>query len=139
MILLDTNVISELMKKQGNHKVIAWVDSFPPRQVFISSISKAEIEFGIRILPSGKKRNQLAEAASLALNAFKGCILPFNANSTLAFATIKALRKNIGKPISYADAQIAAIAIQHELQLATRNTVDFEYIEDLSIVNPWDV
>ncbi len=139
MILLDTNVISELMKKQGNQKVYDWVDSYPPHQVFMSVISKAEIEFGISILPSGNKRNRLAEAASLVLELFKDRILPFSANSTLAFAVLKAHRKNIGKPISYADAQIAAIAIQHDFQLATRNIVDFEFIENLNVINPWDI
>lgn len=93
MILLDTNVISELMKKQGNQKVKTWVDNFPPRRVFMSAISKAEIEFGISILPAGKKRNRFAEAANLVLSLFNDRVLPFNAHSTLAFATIKAHRK----------------------------------------------
>ncbi|NQU65332.1 MAG: type II toxin-antitoxin system VapC family toxin [SAR324 cluster bacterium] len=137
MVLLDTNVISELMKIVGNQNVQSWMDGIPAHQLYISAISKAEIEYGVSILPDGQKKDQIWKLANLVLELFGDRILPFNTDSTLSFAKIKSNRKKIGRPISYADAQIAAIALQHGFKLATRNTADFESIEGLELINPW--
>ncbi|MCP4755572.1 MAG: type II toxin-antitoxin system VapC family toxin [Proteobacteria bacterium] len=138
MVLLDTNVISELVKKTVNINVQSWLDSIPVHQVFTSAISKAEIEYGIAILPDGKNKSQIAELADKVLSLFGDRILPFSSDSTPAFADIKSSRKKIGRPISYADAQIAAIAFHHGFHLATRNTMDFQAIEGLKLINPWN-
>jgi len=137
MVLLDTNVISELMKIVGNQNVQSWMDGIPAHQLYISAISKAEIEYGVSILPDGQKKDQIWKLANLVLELFGDRILPFNTDSTQSFAKIKSNRKKIGRPISYADAQIAAIALQHGFKLATRNTADFESIEGLELINPW--
>jgi toxin FitB len=137
MVLLDTNIISELMKKAGNPNVQAWLDGIPAHQLYTSAISKAEIEYGVSILPEGKKKNQIGKLADLVLELFDDRILPFNTDSTQAFARIKSSRKIMGRPINYADAQIAAIAVQHGFKLATRNTADFQSIEGLELINPW--
>ncbi len=137
MVLLDTNIISELMKKSGNKKVQNWLDGIPSHQVFISAISKAEIEYGVSIMPEGKKKNQINELAVLVLNLFQDRILAFSKDTTQLFADIKSTRKRLGRPISFADAQIAAIALQYDLQLATRNSKDFQSIEKLRLINPW--
>jgi len=137
MILLDTEVISELMKKDGNINIQSWMDDIPAHRIFTSAISKAEIEYGVSILPVGKKKNQIGKLANSVLELFGDRILPFNTDSTRAFARIKSDREKIGRPISYADAQIAAIALQHGFKLATRNTADFQSIEGLELINPW--
>lgn len=138
MILLDTNVLSELMKREADVRVITWLDKWPLQHVFISVISKAEIEYGVLILPAGKRKKQIADAAEKVFMLFDNRILPFNSKTTSYFADIKSKRKSIGRPISYADAQIAAIALQHRLRFATRNTTDFEAIHGLEVINPWD-
>ena len=137
MILLDTNVISELMKKDGNINVQSWMDEIPIHQIFTSAISKAEIEYGVSILPSGKKKKQIEKFATSVLELFDDRVLPFGTDSTYVFARIKSGRKKMGRPISYADAQIAAIALQQGFKLATRNTSDFQSIEGLELINPW--
>lgn len=137
MVLLDTNVISELMKTQANPKVQSWLDGFMLHHVFTSSVSKAEIQFGIAILPNGKKKRQLIDSAEKIFDLFDDRILPFDTKSASIYAGIKSERKKTGHPISYADAQIAAITLQHRLQLSTRNIPDFRDIEGLRLTNPW--
>jgi len=138
MVILDTNVISELMKKAVNPLVAAWLDRIPIHQVYTSAISKAEIEYGVSILPEGKKKAQIAEMVAAVLNLFSDRVLPFTSETATLFAGIKSDRKKIGRPISYADAQIAAIARQSGFRLATRNTLDFEKIDGLMLINPWE-
>ena len=139
MVLLDTHIIAELMKTEGDIKVQTWLDNIPAHSVYTSAISKAEIEYGIAILPKGKRKTQFMEQANAVIGLFGDRILPFNRDSTEAFARIKSSRKKIGRPISYVDAQIAAIAVQHHLMLASRNTLDFESIEGLELINPWEI
>jgi len=139
MIILDTNVVSELMKKEGNNNVQSWLDGIPVHQVYITAISKAEIEYGVSILSEGRKKKQFDKLAREIFSLFDDRILPFNSDSTLLFANIKSSRKKLGRPISYADAQIAAIASQHGFKLATRNTTDFQSIAGLNLINPWEI
>lgn len=137
MVILDTNVISELMKKRTDSQIQSWLDGIPVHQVYTSAISKAEIEYGVSILREGKKRARIEDAVAAVLNLFADRILPFTSESATLFARIKSERKKIGRPISYADAQIAAIACLSGYQLATRNTADFEGIDALTLINPW--
>ena len=104
----------------------------------MSSISQAEILTGIALLPQGKRRNALADAAQMLLETDMAdrCFV-FGAAAAKHYAIIYANRRQMGRPISTQDAQIAAIALAEDLTLLTRNTQDFEGIEGLSVVNPW--
>ena len=137
MILLDTNVVSELMKSTPNPGVIRWLDDHVAAEVFIPSITKAEIELGIGLLPGGKRKTALSEAASTVLNAFATRCLSFDCPASKHYAQIVTQRTRSGKPISIEDAQIAAIALYHRLTIATRNVRDFEDIPQLRLINPW--
>ena len=137
MILLDTNVLSELMKSAPETGVLEWIDTLPASECYISAITKAEIELGIALLPDGKRKNSLKTAAGLMFDEFLDRCLSFNSTAASKYADIVADRTRIGRPISVEDAQIAAIAVTHEMLLATRNSSDFECIDGLTILNPW--
>ena len=138
MNLLDTNVLSELMKASPDPEVIAWVDEHPEHTLFISTISQAEIELGIALLPDGKRKQNLADEASVAFEEFADRCLVFDELSASQYGPIVANRRKIGRPIAIEDALIASIALAHGLQLATRNVKDFEHISGLVVINPWE-
>jgi hypothetical protein len=138
VILLDTNVLSELMKVAPDQTVLAFVDGIPAMALFTSAITQAEILYGIALLPDGKRRDGLLAAARTALdNHFRGRVLPFDGIAAEAFAAIAVARRESGRPISQADAQIAAIAKSRGATLATRNVADFDGC-GVSVVNPWN-
>ncbi len=138
MILLDTNVLSELMRPTPNPVVLAWLDRYDKNNVFISAITEAEILRGIALLPDGKRRTGLAEIAeTMFTEDFADCCLPFDSAAARRYAELTAHCHRIGRPISVEDAQIAAIALCHGLALATRNTRDFTAIAGLMLLNPW--
>ncbi len=137
MIILDTNVLSELMKSQPDLAVVEWLDAQPEPELFTTSITEAEIFLGIELLSRGKRRDGLLAAAEKLFTAdFEGRVLGFESESARAFAGISAHRWRLGKPISQADAQIAAIAQVRRARLATRDVRDFADC-DLALVNPW--
>jgi predicted nucleic acid-binding protein len=137
-IVLDTNVLSELMNLQGSKKVKNWVATQPRENLFITTITQAEILYGIAILPDGKRSQALREAAqAMFTEDFAGKILPFEQKAAVCFAEIAANRKKIGRPISQADAQIAAICLANNAEIATRNVEDFIECQ-INIINPWD-
>ena len=137
MILLDTNVVSELMKLAPEPAVMVWINTLPGSTVFISAVTQAEILYGVALVPEGKRREGLAQAARIAFETyFRGRILPFDPEAAEAFAALAAGRRQVGRPISQADAQIAAIARSRGADLATRNVADFEGC-GVEIVNPW--
>jgi predicted nucleic acid-binding protein len=138
MILLDTNVLSELMRPNPDNTVVAWLDSQPMEQVWISAITQAEILLGLALMPPGKRQQALTKAAMAMFEEdFAGRCLPFDARCTPAYASIVARRMRKGRPVSTEDAQIAAIALTYDLHLATRNIKDFEEIDGLQLLNPW--
>ena len=138
MILLDTNVVSEAMKPAPEPRVIAWLDSLPASDVWISAVTAAEIHLGLALLPNGKRRRLLAEMAEqMFLEDFSGRCLPFDFEAAKDYAIIVADRNRLGSPVSVEDAQIAAIARTGGLTLATRNIRDFAGIQGLETVNPW--
>ncbi|MDS4040108.1 MAG: type II toxin-antitoxin system VapC family toxin [Candidatus Competibacter sp.] len=138
MILLDTNVLSELMRLVPNETVLAWLDRQTGEDVFVSAITEAEILRGIALLPDGKRRAVLAAIAdTLFAEDFADRRLPFDSPSAGLYAELAAHRARTGRPISVEDAQIAAIALRHALTLVTRNTRDFADITGLTVVNPW--
>lgn len=125
------------MRSAPEKIVLEWIDAQPASALYISAITKAEIELGIALLPAGKRKNRLSAAAGLMFGEFPARCLAFDAAAAAKYAVIVANRIRIGRPISVEDAQIAAIALTHSLILATRNTNDFELIEGLQLFNPW--
>ena len=139
MILLDTNVLSEFMRPNPAAQVVAWLDAQPPGEIFISAVSRAEIELGLALMPVGKRQASLSLAAQAMFEEdFAGRCLPVDDIAARYYATIVAGRTRIGRPISVEDAQISAIALANQMSLATRNTRDYAQIGALVMVNPWD-
>lgn len=139
MILLDTNVLSELMRPEPNQEVVQWLNRRPDSEIWICSVTVAEIRLGISLLPQGKRRRELFIAAEQTFqdDFFERC-LPFDCEAAEHYAHILAMRKQQGLPVSVEDAQIAAVALTASLALATRNVKDFVGIDGLQIVNPWE-
>ena len=138
MIVLDTNVISEAMLPLPNARVRQWLGAQPSQQLFTTSVSLAEILYGIEILPLGKRRAGLLKTAeTMFATLFAQRILGFDAPAARAFPEIAASRRLLGRPISIVDAQIAAIAKTNGAGLATRNTADFANC-GVRLVNPWE-
>jgi len=136
--LLDTNVLSELMREQPAAAVVEWFALNTPAAMYTSAITQAEILTGIALLPAGKRRTVLAMAAEQMFEQdFAENCLAFDAAAAKNYAVLVAGRTRQGKPISTEDAQIAAIALAAGLAVATRNTKDFENIDGLTLANPW--
>lgn len=135
--LLDTNVLSELLRAKPSPVVLAWFASRPPESLFVSAITQAEMMLGVRLLPAGRRRVALENAlAAMFEEDFAGRILPFDASAVPAYVDIVSERRSLGRPISQFDAQIAAIARHARATLATRNSADFERC-GVEIVDPW--
>jgi len=138
MIVLDTNVLSELMRPAPSPRVVAWVAKQPAAELFTTSITEAEIFYGIELLTKGMRRESLLAAAeAMFAEDLAGRVVGFDSDAARAFSRIAAHRCALGRPISHADAQIAAIAQVRGAKLATRNVADFEDC-DLAAVDPWD-
>ena len=139
MFILDTNVVSELMKPVVSAAVETWCASQSRDSLYITTITQAEILYGIAILPDGKQQQRLQNLAQAMFQEdFLNKILPFSQEAAQYFAIIASDRKGQGKPISQFDAQIAAICRSHQATLATRNTDDFTDC-GIDIINPWEV
>ena len=137
MILLDTNVVSEPLKSSGDMNVLAWIDAQIIETLYLSTISLAELRFGIAVLPDGKRRETLHSSLERrVLPLFAGRILPFDDAASQAYATLRARARAAGQAIAPADGYIAAIAATHGFAVATRDTSPFE-AADLSVINPW--
>jgi predicted nucleic acid-binding protein len=139
VILLDTNVLSELMKSTPEPAVIHWLDAQLDSQVFLTSITKAEIELGIALLPNGKRKDTFTQLAGALFDEFQDRILPFDASAASYYANLLANARKAGRTMSVEDAQIAAITQANHLTLATRNSKDFEFVPDLLLINPWQM
>lgn len=138
MILLDTNVLSELMRAKADPKVLAWVDAQPASRLMICSITVAEILYGIARMPDGKRKQGLLDIASAMFDEdFAGNILPFDADAAVHYAEIAAESEARGRVVDMADAQIAAIGRLHDAVIATRNIRHFESL-GVALVDPWN-
>ena len=136
--MLDTNVLSELMREKPAVAVLNWFAQNTHSVMHISAVTQAEILTGIALLPAGKRRTALALAAEEMFEQdFADHCLAFDAAAAKNYALIVSARTRHGQPISTEDAQIAATALAKGLIVATRNTSDFENIDALSLVNPW--
>ena len=137
MIVLDTNVVSDLMLPLPTVRVIEWVAEQAATRLYLSAISEAELRYGVEILPSGQRRERLlAEIEGMLRDDFEGRILPFDSYSAREYAVIAAARRAAGRPINNADCQIAAIARSHRASVATRDVKDFEGC-GIEVINPW--
>jgi predicted nucleic acid-binding protein len=138
MTILDTNVLSELMRPKPSPRVVAWVASQPATDLFTTAITEAEVFYGIELLTRGKRREGLLAAAeALFAEDLAGRIFGFESDAARAFSKIAAHRRGLGKLINHADAQIAAIAQVRGAKLATRNAADFEEC-GVDVVDPWN-
>ena len=138
MIVLDTNVLSELMRPVASDAVTDWVNQQPAEDLFTTTITEAEIFYGIELLVAGERRDQLfAIATAMFEEDFAGRILPFDSGAARLFSTLAAQRRRAGRPISHADGQIAAIARTHGGVLATRDVADFHHC-GVELINPWE-
>ena len=137
MTILDTNVVSELMKPKPVPRVVAWLGAQPSTALYTTSITQAEILHGLMLLPAGHRRSALdAAVASMFAEDFAGRILPFASDAATAYAQIAFDRRRAGRPISHFDAQIAAIARSTGAAVATRNAADFQGC-GVPVVDPW--
>lgn len=136
-LLLDTHVLSELLRPAPDAAVLAWFAGQHDDALFVSCVTQAEMLLGLRLLPEDRRRTEL-EAALQAMfdEDFAGRLLPFDSPAATAYAQIVASRRAAGRPISQSDAQIAAIALVRDAAVVTRNVYDFEGC-GIEVVNPW--
>ena len=136
-MLLDTNVVSEWTRPDPSDAVIEWVARQTPTDLYLSTITEAELRYGIEILPAGRRRDSLLTSTEVMLREdFRGRILPFDRSAAHAYAVIAATRRAAGLSVKHSDCQIAAIARATGLSVVTRNVRDFEGC-GLDIINPW--
>ena len=137
MVILDTNVVSELMMSSPNPGVLEWLETRQPAELFISAISEAELRFGAEVLPSGRRRESLlADIDRMLTTNFPGRVLPLDQDAARAYASIAAARRKIGQPIGHADCQIAAIAFSTGAAVATRDVGGFRDC-GIEVIDPW--
>lgn len=137
MIILDTNVLSEFMRAVPDSVVMDWIGQQKTSEIFVTTITQAEMYYGLALLPVGKRRSEMERAVRQMFEQdFQERILTFDSAAALEYAGLASFRRQIGKPIAQADAQIAAIALAQRAILATRNIADFCDCQ-LTLVNPW--
>jgi predicted nucleic acid-binding protein len=138
VIVLDTNVLSEALKPTPSDEVLRWLAAQPPSSVFTTTITMAEVLYGVEALPQGKRRTRLLAAVEkMFAEQFEGRMLPFDEEAARLFARIVASRNTAGRPISQMDAMIAAITRSNRAVLSTRNTADFDQC-GIQVINPWN-
>ncbi|UER54520.1 type II toxin-antitoxin system VapC family toxin [Kineosporiaceae bacterium SCSIO 59966] len=136
MIVLDTNVVSELMRPVPAPAVVAWAMSLDASEQHMTAITAAEICYGIERLPDGRRKSLLRDAAREVLAGFSDKVLSFDLDAAHEYADVVSRRERQGNPINALDAQIAAICRSHGAALATRNVKDFAGIA-IELVDPW--
>ena len=137
MIILDTNVMSEIVKPVPAPAVLAWIESQSPQSLYTTTVTQAEILFGIELLPAGRRRSGLRDNIAVMFEQrFAGRVLPFDESSAYGFAMIAARHRKGGRTVHEMDSQIASIALSRSAPLATRNVKDFQDC-GLMLINPW--
>jgi predicted nucleic acid-binding protein len=137
MIVLDTNVLSELFRSKPAPQVVAWLDGQDSSELVTTAITAAELRAGVAQLPNGSRKTRIGDRVEqLLTQTFAGYILAFDVHSSAYYAQVLAARKRSGSPISGLDAQIAALCRQHEATLASRNVKDFA-ATGIDVVDPW--
>jgi predicted nucleic acid-binding protein len=137
VIVLDTNIISELTRQVPEPRVLSWLDSLPAGEVGTTAVTAAELLYGVALMPACRRKTELAAAVGGLLgNDFRARVLPFDERCASRYADIVCGRETLGRPIGVADAQIAAICRTADATLATRNTDDFSGT-GIELINPW--
>jgi toxin FitB len=137
VIVLDTNIISELTRQIPEPGVISWLDSLPAEEIGTTAVTAAELLYGVARMPAGRRKTELAAAVrGLLGDDLRDRVLPFDEHCASRYADIVCARETLGRPIGVADAQIAAICRTVEATLATRNTDDFSGT-GIELINPW--
>ncbi len=134
MIVIDTNIVSEMMRDEPDQKVLAWTETVG--QLHTTTVTLAEIDYGIARLPDGRRKDRLRATATQVFADFGDVLLPFDARAARQYAGIVVDRESAGRPVATADAQIAAICASRGATLATRNTDDFD-ATGINLFNPW--
>lgn len=138
MLILDTNVVSELMRPAPDPAIASWVAERATSSLFLTAVTEAELRYGLAVMPPGKRRDGLATGLERMLKTgFANRVLPFDSGAARAYAGIAAARRRGGRPIAQADCQIAAIAQARGMAVATRNVRHFKDM-GIEILNPWD-
>jgi len=138
VIVLDTNVVSELAGPEPNQNVINWILQQRDEDVYITAATLSELVEGVMKLPEGRRKNDLDDRILDAIGNFYDRTLDFTANAAVTYGRFVPDRLAVGRPIERADAEIAACCLQVGAALATRNTKDFEEIPGLEVINPWE-
>lgn len=137
-LILDTNVVSELIQPMGSIDIRAWLARQNRSELYITSVTQAELLYGIEILPIGQRRQRLLDGTRRLFDRYLADrILPFDHTAAEAYARLAASRRRCGHPMSQFDGQIAAICCVHQARLATRNVRDFLDC-GIELVNPWE-
>ena len=138
MLVLDTNVVSELMRPAPDPAIATWVAERATSSLFLTAVTEAELRYGLAVMPPGKRRERLATGLERMLKTgFANRVLPFDSGAARAYAGIAAARRRAGRPFAQADCQIAAIAQARGMAVATRNVRDFEDM-GIEIFDPWE-
>ncbi|MCY4229392.1 MAG: type II toxin-antitoxin system VapC family toxin [Alphaproteobacteria bacterium] len=137
MLVFDTNVLSELMQPAPNTGIVSWVAKRATSSLHLTTISEAELHYGLAIMPPGRRRDGLAQGLERMLRTgFANRILPFDSTAASAYAEIAATRRAMGRPMPEADCQIAAIARSRDMAVVTRNVRDFADA-GIDVIDPW--
>lgn len=136
MIILDTNVLSALMRQIPDPKIVAWLDKQPRASIWTTSVTVLEIRFGLQITPAGKRRSQLTAAFQLVLEKIERRVLPFDNAAAEQAADLMAARQKRGQPRELRDTMIAGIVLANHGTLATGNTVHFHDLH-VPVIDPW--
>ena len=138
MIILDTNVVSALMRDPPDVKVVAWLDQQPRTSIWTTSITVLEVRFGLEIMPAGKRRSSLAQTFELILESIDHRVAGFDSVAAQQAADLAALRQKRGQPRELRDTMIAGIVLAHHASLATGNTAHFHDLP-VTVISPWTV
>jgi predicted nucleic acid-binding protein len=137
MIILDTNVVSEAMKAEPNAAVRTWLNLQAAETLYLTSVTLAELMFGIEALPAGKRKNTLAQALDGLMELFKDRVLPFDADAARHYAKLAIVARKAGRGLPIPDGYIAAIAVSRRFIVASRDTKPYVAAR-LAVINPWD-
>jgi toxin FitB len=138
MIVLDTNVVSEAMKPEPNPSVRAWLNDQPAETLYLSSVTLAELLFGIAALPTGMRKNVLAQALDGLMGLFTDRVLPFDIDAARQYAMLAVAAQTRGREFPTPDGYIAAIAASRDFIVASRDTAPYEAV-GISVINPWEM
>jgi len=137
MIVLDTNVVSEAMKPEPAPAVRDWMDAQSAETLYITSVTVAELLFGVGVLPDGRRKQKLAATLDGMLHLFEGRILPFDTDAARRYSDLAVAARNAGKGFPTPDGYIAAIAVAHGFTVASRDASAFE-AAGIDVIDPWN-